>query len=151
LKLLGKDFSPRELLDEVNARLEARGLTSTRSQTPLRAEQQLRVDPLSFQLDTLTSLADATQGVPIETHRSGMSGQAVVLSKKLFRRLGQIFINEAFARQTRFNETVVDSYAQLAAEVLRLKKRVLALETQLATSKLKSPAKKMRIKKISRE
>jgi hypothetical protein len=123
-------------MGEVKARLAARGLVSNQSTVPPAMDGvEPPVDPFSFNLDTLAAYADATKGLPVETHRAGLAGSAVVTSKKLFRRLGQIFINEAFARQTRFNEAATDSYAQLSAEIMRLRQRVESLEKQLKTKK----------------
>ena len=70
--------------------------------------------------------------MPIATHRGGLSGQAVLLAKWAFRKTCQIFINEALARQRQFNGHVRDSYAQLSAEVLRLRSEVDALRKRRA-------------------
>ncbi len=92
----------------------------------------LKVDNVRFNVEALGEDADCTQSLPIETHRSGWSGLAVTLAKKLFRKSCQIFINEALARQRRFNGQTTDAYAQLAAEVQQLK-------SQLKASQEKSP------------
>jgi len=91
---------------------------------------EARVDPLSFNVQALDENADATRGLPIETHRDGLSGRVVTIAKRVFRRAGQVFINEALGRQTVFNGHVRDSYAQLSAEVMRLRARVAELEAQ---------------------
>jgi hypothetical protein len=130
MKLMGKDITSAKVLAFVGERLAARGL-SVSSQTELRVDGvEARVDPLSFNLHALEDNADATKGLPLETHRDGLAGRAVVLAKRLFRTAGQIFINEALGRQTAFNGHVRDSYAQLSAEVLRLRQRVAELEQQ---------------------
>ena len=119
-----------KVLAFVGERLAARGL-SVAGETELRTDGvEARVDPLSFNLHALEDNADATKGLPLETHRDGIAGRAVVLAKRLFRTAGQIFINEALGRQTAFNGHVRDSYAQLSAEVLRLRQRVAELEQQ---------------------
>jgi cell division protein FtsB len=59
----------------------------------------------------------------------------VVLAKRAFRAAGQLFINEALGRQRVFNGHVRDSYAQLSAEVLRLRSRIDDLEAELAEAK----------------
>lgn len=130
MKLLGKDITPAKVMAFVEERLQARGLA-----TPGGAELEVegveaRVDPLTFNLHALESNADATQGLPLETHRDGLAGQAVVMAKRVFRKAGQVFINEALGRQRVFNGHVRDSYAQLAAEVLRLRQRVAELEAE---------------------
>ena len=140
MKLMGTDLDPAKLMAFVGERLQERGLSSS---PPLGAKlsaegTEPRVDPLTFNLQALEANADATQGLPLETHRDGLAGRAVVLAKKLFRRAGQIFINEALGRQRVFNGHVRDSYAQLSAELVRLRQRVMELESagrQLATSR----------------
>lgn len=128
MKLMGKDITPAKVMAFVGERLAARGL-STPEELELRADGvEARVDPLTFNLQALESNADATQGLPLETHRDGLAGRAVVVAKRVFRGVGQIFINEALGRQRVFNGHVRDSYAQLAAEVIRLRQRVAQLE-----------------------
>lgn len=134
MRLMGRDFSADAVMSFVQQRLEARGLSvpESRAKTPT---VEPRVDPLSFNLEALTEHADATRGLPIESHRDGAVGQVVLLAKRAFRAAGQVLINEAFGRQRVFNGHVRDSYAQLASEVLRLRDRIGELETQLAAAK----------------
>lgn len=128
MKLMGKDITPAKVMAFVGDRLAARGLVGP-AEVPVQPEGvEPRVEPLSFNLHALEDNADATRGLPLETHREGVAGRAVVLAKRLFRTAGQIFINEALGRQTVFNGHVRDSYAQLSAEVLRLRQRVAELE-----------------------
>ena len=128
MKLMGKDITPAKVMAFVTERLEARGLSGP-GELDLRADGvEARVDPLTFNLQALEANADATQGLPLETHRDGLAGRAVVVAKRVFRGVGQVFINEALGRQRVFNGHVRDSYAQLAAEVIRLRKRVEELE-----------------------
>jgi hypothetical protein len=130
MKLMGKDITPAKVMALVGERLAARGLSSP-GDTELTPEGvEARVDPLSFNLRALEENADATVGLPLETHRDGVAGRAVVIAKRVFRQAGQIFINEALGRQRAFNGHVRDSYAQLAAEVIRLRQRVAELEQQ---------------------
>ncbi|MFZ5446897.1 MAG: hypothetical protein ACOZQL_43320 [Myxococcota bacterium] len=130
MKLMGKDITPAKVMAFVGERLAARGLAGP-SEAPVTVEGvEPRVDPLSFNLHALEENADATRGLPLETHREGVAGRAVVLAKRVFRSAGQIFINEALGRQTVFNGHVRDSYAQLSAEVLRLRQRVAELERE---------------------
>lgn len=128
MKLLGKDITPSKVMAFVGERLQARGLSVDDDENVDELGVEPRVDPLTFNLRALEENADATQGLPLETHREGLSGRAVVLAKRVFRIAGQIFINEALGRQRVFNGHVTDSYAQLSAEVMRLRQRVAELE-----------------------
>jgi hypothetical protein len=129
MRLFGRDITPEKMMTYVAERLEARGLSAPGGEDLAQREVEPAVDPLSFNLQALEANADATQGLPLETHRGGLSGRAVVLAKRAFRAAGQVFINEALGRQRVFNGHVRDSYAQLAAEVIRLRKRVAELES----------------------
>jgi hypothetical protein len=131
MKLLGRDLDTAKVLSFVQDRLAARGLTSTPPSPAREHDVEPRVDPLSFNLNALEEHADATRGLPIESHRNGLSGRLVVAAKQAFRAAGQIFINEALGRQTVFNGHVRDSYAQLSSEVLRLRARLADLEAKL--------------------
>jgi hypothetical protein len=64
-----------------------------------------------------------------------------VLAKQTFRKVGQLFINEALARQVVFNGHVLDGYSQLSAEVVRLRSRVAELEQALEASRAPAPVK----------
>jgi hypothetical protein len=139
MKLLGKDITPAKVLAFVEERLQARGLSTPGSAALEVDGVEARVDPLTFNLHALESNADATQGLPLETHRDGLGGQAVVLAKRVFRKAGQVFINEALGRQRVFNGHVRDSYAQLAAEVLRLRQRVAELEAEKQAAEAPPP------------
>jgi hypothetical protein len=130
MRLLGRDINSDTLMAYVGDRLRARGLARPTDGQPVGEGVEPRVDPLSFNLEALSEHADATKGLPVETHRGGLSGLAVRLAKVAFRKLGQVFINEALARQVVFNGHVRDSYAQLSAEVLRLRARLAELEAR---------------------
>ena len=132
MKLLGKDITPAKVMAFVGERLHARGLALPSEDGLSEDGVEARVDPLSFNLQALEANSDATQGLPLETHRDGLSGRAVVLAKQLFRKAGQIFINEALGRQRVFNGHVRDSYAQMSAEMLRLRRRIDELEKEAA-------------------
>lgn len=134
MKLFGKDITPEKVMGFVAERLEARGLVKPANLDVPLAGVEPRVDPLSFFLSALEANADATKGLPLETHRDGLGGRAVLMAKKAFRAAGQVFINEALGRQRVFNGHVRDSYAQLASEVLRLRQRVAELEAQQAVA-----------------
>lgn len=144
MRLLGQDFSAERVLAYVEDRLKARGLAAGGGVAPAPVEVEPRVDPLSFNLEALTANADATRGLPLETHREGLGGRAVLLAKTAFRRFGQVFINEALGRQRVFNGHVRDSYAQLSAELLRLRERVAQLESARAPSPTPPPSRPAR-------
>jgi len=134
MKLLGKDISGASLLADIEERLRARGLAPSEP-APIRFDGvEPRVDPLSFNLSALEEHSDPTQGLPLHTHRGG-AGQVVLLAKWAFRKTCQVFINETLARQRVFNGHVRDSYAQLAAEVLRLRREVEELRAPPARKK----------------
>jgi hypothetical protein len=131
MKLTGRDVDAAAVLSFVQDRLAARGLSPAASSGAPEGGVEPRVDPLSFNLEALSEHADATRGLPVESHREGLSGRLVVAAKQAFRAAGQIFINEALGRQTVFNGHVRDSYAQLSSEVLRLRSRLAELEAKL--------------------
>jgi hypothetical protein len=128
MKLFGKEVTASRLLDEVQARLEARGLVS-KSGEPASTRSAAPVDPMAFLVEAMSANADAAQGLPLETHRGGWAGALVVQGKSLLRTVAQGFVNEVLARQTRFNGYARDGYAQLAADVVQLRARLTALET----------------------
>ncbi|MFP2927683.1 hypothetical protein ACLESO_21300 [Pyxidicoccus sp. 3LG] len=123
MKLLGRDIPARELISRIEERLRTRGLpTSEAVEVPAEGVEP-RVEPLTFNLHALEENADATRALPLHTHRGGM-GQLVLVAKWAFRKSCQVFINEALGRQRVFNGHVRDSYAQLSAEVIRLRREV---------------------------
>ncbi|WIG98793.1 hypothetical protein [Myxococcus sp. SDU36] len=131
MKLLGRDIPARELIARIEERLRTRGLpTSEEVELPAEGVEP-RVEPLTFNLHALEEYADATRALPLHTHRGGV-GQVVLLAKWAFRKSCQVFINEALGRQRVFNGHVRDSYAQLSAEVLRLRREVEALRARPA-------------------
>lgn len=139
MKLLGKDIRGDELLDLVEERLRARGLLPTEEieESEPGDGVQAPVDPLTFNLAALEEHADSTKPLPLHTHRGG-AGQLVLLAKWAFRKSCQVLINEALARQRLFNGHVRDSYAQLSAEVIRLRKEVEELKAVAAPPESKS-------------
>ncbi|WP_236069337.1 hypothetical protein [Citreicoccus inhibens] len=131
MKLLGRDIPARELIARIEERLRTRGLPTSESVAVPVEGVEPPVDPLSFNLHSLEENADATRPLPLHTHRGGV-GQLVLVAKWAFRTSCQVFINEAFGRQRVFNGVVRDSYAQLSAEVIRLRREVEALRAQAA-------------------
>lgn len=143
MKLLGRDLPVESLLRRVEDKLRARGLSEA-PPGPIRFDgPEPRVDPLSFNLQALEEHADSTRGLPLETHRAG-AGRLVLAAKWAFRKAGQVFINEALARQRLFNGYVRDSYAQLASEVLRLRAEVEALQEERAAPRKPGPPRRRR-------
>ncbi|MBJ6761751.1 hypothetical protein JGU66_13330 [Myxococcaceae bacterium JPH2] len=145
MKLLGRDIPARELIARIEERLRTRGLPTSESVAVPVEGVEPPVDPLSFNLHSLEENADATRPLPLHTHRGGV-GQVVLVAKWAFRTSCQVFINEAFGRQRVFNGVVRDSYAQLSAEVIRLRREVEELRAQAAmhppagTSRMTAPS-----------
>ncbi len=131
MKLFGKDVTAKKLLDVVKERLSARGLLPPSEDAGLDSDVEAPVEAFAFAVESMSEHVDTTRGLPIETHRDGLQGRAVVLAKQTFRKVGQLFINEALARQVVFNGHVLDGYSQLSAEVIRLRSRVAELESEL--------------------
>lgn len=130
MKLLGRDIPTRELMSRIESRLRARGMAVTSWEEPPPEGVEPRIDPLSFNLHALEENADCTNALPRQTHRSGLSGKLVIAAKEAFRSAAQGFINEALGRQRIFNGHVRDSYAQLSAEVIRLREEVSASKAE---------------------
>ncbi|MBM7117998.1 hypothetical protein I3V78_31090 [Archangium primigenium] len=126
MKLMGRDIPARELLARLEERLRTRGLASSEPVEPPASGVEPRVDPLAFNLRALEEHTDATRALPLHTHRGG-AGQLVLVAKWAFRQTCQVFINETLGRQRAFNGHVRDSYAQLSAEVVRLRAEVESL------------------------
>lgn len=135
MKLIGRDFDARDLLDKVAERLGVPSRTSAQGRNesgPSRAPPDgadapstpdAAPDPQRFYVEALDRHADPREGLPIETHRVGL-GRAVVLAKRAFRLGGRPFINELFERQRVFNGHVRDAVALLFAEVRALQEDV---------------------------
>jgi hypothetical protein len=122
MKLLGRDISGEALLARIEERLRSRGLQDA---APLRegmGRASTRVDPLTFNLAALEEHADAARPLPTES-----TGTLAATARWVFRKSCQLLIDEAFGRQRVFNGHVRDSYAQLSAEVMRLRSQVEAL------------------------
>lgn len=127
MKLLGREITAQKVVARIEERLKERGLLEKAPDPIDFTGVEPRVDPLSFNLRALEDNADPTVGLPLETHRGG-AGQLVILAKWTFRRFGQVLINETLARQRLFNGHVRDSYAQLSAEVMKLRAEVATLK-----------------------
>jgi hypothetical protein len=135
MKLLGRDIPARELISRIEERLRTRGLSTSEAADVPEEGVEPRVEPLTFNLQALEEHSDPTKPLPLHTHRGG-AGQLVVVAKWAFRKAGQVFINETLGRQRVFNGHVRDSYAQLSAEVLRLRREVEELRAAAAAPAL---------------
>lgn len=132
MRLLGRDFSAAAVLQHVQARLEARGLTESPGAALDDEAVESPVDPHLFTLEALAEHADSTRGLPVETHRGGIAGRVVVVAKQMFRESCQVLINETLGRQAVFNGHVRDGYAQLAARLQRLESKLEGLGPRVA-------------------
>ncbi len=141
MKLLGKEIDGEALLEKIETRLRQAG--ELPEPGPGRAPDGVEppVDPISFNLAALEEHADPTRPLPLATHRGGV-GRAVLLAKWAFRRSCQVFINETLGRQRLFNSHSRDAYAQLSAEVLRLRAEVAQLRGEQDSSVAPVAAKK---------
>ncbi|WP_233596030.1 hypothetical protein, partial [Corallococcus sp. CA031C] len=131
MKLLGRDIPTGALVARIEERLRTRGLPTSEAAEVPEDGVEPRVDPLSFNMHALEENADTTRALPLHTHRGG-AGQVVLLAKWAFRKTCQVLINETLGRQRVFNGLVRDSYAQLSAEVIRLRREVDTLRAQAA-------------------
>lgn len=139
MKLLGRDIPARELISRIEERLRTRGLPTSEPVAVPPEGVEPRVEPLTFNLHALEENSDPTRALPLHTHRGGM-GQLVLVAKWAFRKSCQVFINEALGRQRVFNGHVRDSYAQLSAEVIRLRREVEELRARAAVPPAKPRA-----------
>ncbi|MDY7230474.1 hypothetical protein [Hyalangium rubrum] len=128
MKLLGRDIPARELIARIEERLRVRGLPTSEPADVPEEGVEPRVDPLSFHLQAMEEHADPTRPLPLHTHRGGV-GQLVLVAKWAFRKTAQVLINETLGRQRVFNGHVRQSYAELSAEVLRLRREVEQLKS----------------------
>jgi hypothetical protein len=149
MKLKSKDIDVEVLMAAVKRQSHDRAEPVT---VPIAA-RDAEAEPVTFHVQAMGEDADCVRPLPIETHRGGAVGSAVTLAKRLFRTTCQIFINEALARQRRFNAEATDAYGQLAAEVLRLREKVARLEAHKketpAPDAAASPKRRSRARKRS--
>lgn len=140
MRVTSTDIDTTALMRTIAGRLRSRGLqhefpNAGDGEVPAAsgsAEPEARVDPLRFSLEALEAHADSARPLPLETHRAGLAGAAVVAGKRLFRRLAQPLVAESLGRQRLFNDRTLDAYAHLAAELERLRSEVAGLRTELA-------------------
>ena len=129
MKLIGRDIDPRELLRAARARLEARGLRDPGAQ-PAPGRSGAGGGAAVLRRPEPGAERGPHRAASRSSRRNRGSGRGVAMARRLFRRTAQVFIDEALGRQRVFNGRVRDLSAQLAAEVLRLRARVEALESE---------------------
>lgn len=129
MRLLGRDIRGNELLELLEDRLRARGLLPSPEEPPLPGEAgaETPLDPLSFNLGALEEHADPTRPLPLAPPH-GLVGQVGTLARWALRKALQPLVTETLSRQRVFNGHVRDSYAQLSAEVLRLRREIETLK-----------------------
>jgi len=129
MKLLGRDIDGEALLERIEAKLRAAGESLAQAEDELDEGVEPPLDPMAFNLRALEEHADPTRPLPLATHRGG-AGRVVLLAKWAFRKSCQVFINETLGRQRQFNIHTREAYAQLAAEVLRLRREMETLRAR---------------------
>jgi hypothetical protein len=121
MKLLGRQIDTKELWEKVEARLEARGLLEAPKRPISLDGPEPFVEPLSFHLSALEAHTDPSRGLPLTPATTAL-GKVANAAKWAVRLAVRPLAEELFARQHLFNAHVRDAYAQLAAEVIQLKK-----------------------------
>ncbi len=118
MKLLGRSIDGKRLVEEVRARLRARGIHDDVPDAPL--EDEAPVEPLGYLVQALEENADPAQPPPLASSPARLRG--------LLRYAARGVLEELFGRQRAFNVHVRDFAAQLSTEVLALRARVTELE-----------------------
>ena len=118
MKLLGRNVNGKRLVEEMRARLTARGILEDTPDAPLTDEAP--VEPYAFLVQGLEENADPAQAPPSARPPGQVRG--------LVRFAARGLLEELFGRQHSFNVHVRDLAAQLSAEVLALRARVAELE-----------------------
>lgn len=132
MRLFGNEVTAAKVIDAVQERLAIRGLLQARGTEAQVPAAPSPIDPLGFVVEALSRNADASQALPLESHRAGLAGKAVLWGKRAFRTAAQGLINETLGRQIVFNGHVRDGYAHLSAEVVALRAQVAQLQEALA-------------------
>ncbi len=118
MKLLGRNINGKRLVEEVRARLQARGVREDLQDAPL--EDEAPVEPLGYLVQALEENVDPSQPPPTAVS----SGRL----RDLVRFAARGILEELFGRQRAFNVHVRDLAAQLSTEVATLRQRVSELE-----------------------
>jgi hypothetical protein len=134
MKVLGTTVDARALLARIEERLWLRGLTAIapKSAGPLDGAQ---VDPLSYNVQALEEHAESSR--PLRPAPSSWIEALAGAPLRVLQLVAQPVITHVLARQQVFNGHVRDSYAQLAAEVLRLREQVESMQMPARRRKAK--------------
>jgi len=125
MKLLGRSINGARLIDEVRARLTARGIQEDLPDAPL--EDEAPVEPYAYLVQALEQDADPVQAPP--------ATEAPGPVRSLVRLAARGLLVEVLGRQRAFNAHVSELAAQLSAEVKSLRARVAELEGTAGTAK----------------
>jgi len=142
MKLLGRSIDGKRLVEEIRARLAARGIREDAPDAPLDDEAPL--EPYAYLVQLLEENVDPAQSVRTPSTDGSL--------RRLVRFAARGLLEELFGRQRAFNVHVRDLAAQLSSEVVTLRARVAELE-QLAGSAPDRPGqlpKKQRTPRIGR-
>jgi hypothetical protein len=131
MKLLGRTVNGTRLVEELRARLSARGIHEDSPEAPLTDEAPL--NPYAFLVQALEQSADPAQAPPSAGTAPPVRG--------LLRFVARGLLAELFGRQHSFNVHVRDLAAQLSAEVVALRGRVAELESQSSKGATAHPQK----------
>jgi hypothetical protein len=130
MKLLGQNFDGKRLVEEVRARLTARRIQEDQLDAPL--EDEAPVEPFAYLVQALEGNID-----PVEpTDGSKLREQPL---RGLLRFATRGVLVEILSRQRTFNTQVYQLAAQLSAEVLTLRARVVELELLSSSASQKRP------------
>ncbi len=132
MKLLGRSIDGKRLVEEVRARLRARGIREDVQDGPL--EDEAPVEPLGFLVQALEENEDPAQPPPLAPSAARL--------RRLLRFAARGVLEELFGRQRAFNVHVRDFAAQLSTEVLALRARVSELEQLARPARRQMPAKR---------
>jgi hypothetical protein len=119
------------LAERIESRLRAEGVPVDAAASE-RPSVEPRVDPRAHALDALAANADPTEGLPLQTHRAGLQGAAVLAAKRAFRVAARPILRRLLARQAAFNSEAREAYALLSGELEALRTELKALEADAA-------------------
>lgn len=91
-----------------------------------------RVDPRAHALESLAANADPCAPLPLQTHRAGLQGAAVLAAKRAFRVAAGPLLRRLLARQAAFNAEARETYALLSGELETLRAELEALRAAQA-------------------
>jgi hypothetical protein len=124
MKLLGRSIDGKRLVEEIRARLAARGIREDAPDPPL--DDEAPVEPYAYLVQLLEENVDPAQSVRTPSSANSLRG--------LVRFAARGLLEELFGRQRAFNVHVRDLAAQLSSEVITLRARVAELERLAASA-----------------